>query len=87
MSLLEKIDKTFPGFADEVNKLSSEDLKQRVVSYAQQLQESEDHKVGNEQLAQAQAAVAELLGPYKDVKKAVKLKTQYILTLIAEKGG
>lgn len=82
----EKVQKQYPDFAKEVDQLGPEDLRSRIVGLQKGLQESEEHKEANETLADAQSAVAELLGPYRDVRKAVKLKTKYVLELLKEKG-
>lgn len=86
-SVKEQVQEKHKEFALEVNNLSAADLKGRIVSMQQQLAESEAHKEANEALTQARAEVSELVGPYNDVKKAVKLKTRYILELIAEREG
>jgi len=87
---LEKKVAALPGgaeFKDAVDGLPVEALKARITSLQQQLDESEEHKEANEALTEARATVSELVGPYNDVKKAVKVKTKYILELIKEKGG
>lgn len=83
----EQVQEKHKEFAAEVDGLSDAALRARIVSLQQALAESEMHKEANEALTQARAEVNELAGPYNDVKKAVKLKTRYILDLIAEKGG
>lgn len=84
-SLLEKIDKEFPGFADEVQGLDAQDLKNRIATYAQELEASDEAREADEGLQQARAEAKELGAPYRDVRKAVKLKTKYLLALLAEK--
>lgn len=80
-----KIQKEFPDFCNEVDKLPAEALKARVVGLQQALEESEAHKENNDELHDARAAVQELAAPYRDVKKAVKLKTKYVLDLLKER--
>jgi transketolase len=86
-TLLEKLDAAYPEFANEVNGLAVQDLKNRIAAYQKELQESEEHRESNEPLAEAKAEVKELSGGYNDVRKAVKLKTKYLISLIKEKGG
>lgn len=81
-----KVQKEYPDFCSEVDKLDAGALKARIVGLQQALEESEAHKEANEALQQAREALKELSGPYRDVKKAVKLKTKYILDLIKERG-
>jgi len=74
-------------FISTVSGLSTEQLKSRITSLQTELRESEDHKEENEQLKNARQLVSELSGPYRDVQKAVKLKTSYLIDLIRERGG
>ncbi len=83
---LKEVDKQYPGFADEVSRLSAEEINARIVEMQKGLEESESHKEANEELKQARDTVTELSGPYRDVKKAVKIKTKYLLELLKEKG-
>lgn len=78
-----KVQKNYLDFANEVEKLDATALKARIVGLQQALEESEAHKEANDVLAQAKA---ELNGPYQDVKKAIKLKTKYIIDLLKERG-
>jgi len=81
-----KTQKEYPDFCNEVNSLTSEQLKARIVQLQQALSESEEHKNSNEVLQAAKAEIKELSGPYRDVKKAVKSKTAYILELLRNQG-
>jgi hypothetical protein len=87
MSTRDQIEKLYEGFAAEVETLTAEELKARIVRMQETLGESEAHKEANDSLKEARQAVSELAGPYNDVKKAVKLKTKYILELLKEKGA
>lgn len=75
-----------PDFCIEVQVLSTEQLKERVISLQQQLEESEEHKESNDALKEARVVCQELSAPYRDVKKAVKLKTKFILDLLKNRG-
>lgn len=86
-SVKEQVQDKFKEFAAECEGLSVDGLKARIVSYQQQLQESEEAKAGDVELENARNTAAEYAAPYNDVKKAVKLKTSYLIELIAEKGG
>jgi len=83
----DKIQKEYPDFCNEAMTLTAEQLRARIVSMQEQLEESEEHKANNESLKEARAVVSELAGPYNDVKKAVKAKTKYILELLKNKGA
>lgn len=86
MSSKEKVQKEYADFAQEVESLTVAQLEDRIVGMQKALEESEEHKENNEALKAARAEASELSGPYRDVKKAVRLKTKYILELLAEKG-
>lgn len=86
-TLLEQIDTLDPQFAETVLGLNAQELKNRIASLASQLQESETHREENAALQQAKDEVKELSGGYNDVRKAVKLKTKYIISLLNEKGS
>jgi hypothetical protein len=81
-----KVQEEYPEFANEISFLDLPSLRARIVSLQQALAESEEHREANDSLKEARAVVSEISGPYNDVKKAVKLKTKYILDLIKEKG-
>lgn len=73
-------------FATSVVHLTVPQLEARITQMQKDLDTSELHRENNEALKQAKEQVAELVGPYNDFKKAVKLKTQFIIALIQEKG-
>lgn len=81
---MKDINTEHPEFVKEVNKLTKDQLKERVVQLQQGLEESEAHKEDNTDLKNARVIVSELNAPYRDVKSAVKLKTKYILDLLKE---
>lgn len=88
-SLLERVDEKYPGYAGEVVGLSVQQLDQRIADMQKTLEDSETHrdeKFG-EELASLKAKAAEINGSYNDVKKAVALKTKFLVSLIREKGG
>lgn len=81
-----KIQKQYPDFTSEVDNLTPEQLKQRIVGMQQALSDSEAMRESDDQLQAARASAKEFAAPYNDVKKAVKLKTQYILELLKNSG-
>ena len=82
---MKNIETEFPEFVNEVNNLTPEDLKFRIARLQQTLSESEQHKEDNDALKDARNELAAISAPYRDVKKAVKLKTAYILELLRSK--
>lgn len=85
-TIIEKVQASHPVFCKEVDNLSLSDLKQRIVSLQQSLQQSEEAKNADESYQQTKFAAKEMAAPYSDIRKAVKLKTQYIIELLKEKG-
>lgn len=73
-------------FKEEVDTLSAQALEARITRMQKDLDESEEHKKENRALQQAKDEVAELNGPYSDFKKAIQVKTKYIIELLKEKG-
>lgn len=74
-------------FKEEVDRLSIDALEARITKMQKDLDESEEHKKENVALQEVKAEKAQLEGPYNDVKKAVQVKTKYLIELIKEKGG
>lgn len=74
-------------FRDEVWGLSVEKLEDRIANLQKALDESEEHKKENQALKDAKDEVSMLDGPYKDLKKAVQVKTKFLIELIKDKGG
>ena len=93
MSRNEELEKkllALPGgqeFKEVVDRLNAADINNRISQLQKLLAESEEHKEQNEALKQARAEVSELAGPYRDVKKAVAIKTKYLVELAKEKGN
>lgn len=87
LTFAQKVEKELPEFSAEVAGLDVQAMKNRIAGYAKELEDSETHKEENQDLIDAQAEVSLLTGPYKDVRKAVRMKTRYLLGLIKEKGG
>lgn len=85
-SVSETVESEYKEFSAEVYNLPAADLRNRIAGLQQALEESEAHKEANESLIEARNEVSLLSGPYKDVKKAVKLKTKYLLELLSTRG-
>lgn len=86
-SVQEKVQTEFPEFATEVAVLSVDQLNNRLATLAKNLEESETAKENDSDLESAQATAAELSAPYKDAKKAIRLKTKYVISLLTDKGA
>lgn len=76
-------------FKDAMNALSVDELKARIAQMQSDLNDSEADKEEKvmEEVKLLRGQANELLAPYNDVKKAVKIKTKYILELIKDRKG
>ena len=86
-ALKTKVEKKYPDFVEEVERLSVAELEHRLIGYAKNNAETEKARENDEELQKAKDTVKYLNEPYKDAIAAIKDKTKYILTLIEEKGG
>lgn len=85
-SIKELVQEAHKEFTAEVDGLPVPQLRDRIVGMQKQLEESDAHKASNDTLKEARTVVNELAAPYREVKKAVSLKTKYIIELLKEKG-
>lgn len=86
-SLEEKMQEEQPEFAGEVAGLSVDQLNGRLAEQAKAAEWNEQAKEDDEDLAEKQAAASEAGAPYRDAKKAIRLRSRYLIKLIQEKGG
>jgi hypothetical protein len=83
----QKVQEEMPEFANEVAGLAVADLNTRLATLAKANEENEQLKENDEDLETAQKEASELAAPFREAKKALRLKTRYIVSLINEKGG
>ena len=88
-TLLEKVDVEFPGFAEEVLGSNVAQLEKRISDMQKELQDAADFQEDKrgEEIKNLTAELKEAKAPYNEVKKAVGLKTKFLVSLIREKGG
>lgn len=86
VSISEKVQKEMPEFAAEVANLSSDQLDERLAQLAKDAEAIETAKEEDEGLEEARAKAVELTAPYRDGKKAIRLKSRYIIGLLKDKG-
>lgn len=87
LTLFQKLTKENPEFVAEVGGLSVEQLNARLAQLAKDGEAVEDAKEADEALEVAKAEASDLAAPYRDAKKAIRLKGRYVISLIREKGG
>lgn len=86
-SLQEKVREEYPEFAESCDSLSSGDLDLRLAELAKHAEDVENSKEADEGLKQLQAEATQAAAPYRDAKKAIKLKNRYIIGMLKERGG
>lgn len=86
-SLQEKVQEEMPEFANEVAGLSVDQLNVRLANLAKDAEKNEEAQEDDEDLEKARGEAAELSAPYRDAKKAIRLRSRYVISLIKEKGG
>ena len=82
-----KMRKEHGEFVDVVQGMSVEDLDSRLLGLAKHQEEVDEAISSNEQILLMKERLKELVGPFKDTKKALKMKMKYLHLLIKEKGG
>lgn len=85
MSLQDKVRKEMPEFCEEVAALDVTGLNNRLAELAKAAQDVQDAKEGDEELEEAQINARNMSAPYRDAKKALSMKSQYIIALAKEK--
>jgi hypothetical protein len=82
-----QVQKEYPDFVDAVNGLSVAELEQRLLAYAKERENVRESKEADEKLREVSELKSEMEGPYKDVQKAINLKSRYLIASIKDKGG
>lgn len=85
--MIQTVEKEMPEFVAEVSDLSIEEVEGRLVNLAHALEEVEEAKEADEALASAREAAKQANAPYVDAKKAIRLKSAYLVHLAKEKGS
>ncbi len=93
----EKVEKEYPEFAVEVSAMSVESLEKRLSTCAKQMEEVQsvldgsstnpEHQKAVTAISSTKEVLKEMTGPFVDVKKALRLKTKFLIESIKEKGG
>lgn len=86
-SIQEKVQKAYPSFVEEVDRLSVGDLEKRLSNYAKAIAENDEKQEEDEELEKASEVVSELKATYAGPRKELKIKSRYMTALIKEKGG
>lgn len=76
-----------PELVDECASLSVEQLDARLAQCAKDSQAAEEIKEADMKYQAAKDEAKELGAPHRDAKKAIKLRSRYLIALIKERGG
>jgi hypothetical protein len=85
--LEDQLDKIDPRFRKEANGLSAAELESKINLLAKASEANDQLQEDDEDLAGAKAKASELGRPYREDRKAYKLKTKYSILLLKEKTG
>lgn len=86
-SIEEKVQAEFPEFAASIASSGVTELESKLSTYAKQQDEVELAMEADTALEDSKALTSELSAPYRDAKKAIKMKMKYIIALIKDRGG
>lgn len=86
-SVTEQVQENYPEFADEVNTLSTEQMNDRLATFAKHREEVQDTKDADEGLQEAREKAKELAAPYIDAQKAIRLKSKFIIGILKDRGA
>lgn len=82
-----KVEKEFPEFVGTVASLSLDELEKRISTYAKESEAVETAKSNDAALNEAKDQVSEMGAPYRDAKKAIRMKIRYLIEMVKESGG
>lgn len=83
---IEKFEKEYPEFVSEAQSLDDSQLDARLAQLAKDGAAVDEAKEADEGLTQAREALSQLSAPYRDSKKAIKLKVKYIISILEARG-
>lgn len=76
-----------PEFVDECQSLSVEQLDARLAQCAKDAEAADEIKDADVKYQAAKEEAKELGACHRDAKKAIKLRSRYLIALIKERGG
>lgn len=76
-----------PEFADAVATLSEPEINHRLAELAKNAMEVSKAKEDDTDLLLAKLAVTDLSAPHREAKRAVSLRSEYLVTLLKERKG
>ncbi len=86
-SLEQTIRDDMPEFAEEVQGITEVELNERLAQLAKDAEAVNDAQDADEDLQEARDKASQLNAPYVDSKKAVRLRSRYIILLLKQRKG
>lgn len=85
--LEEALDDIDPKFRSETNELTSAELEAKLNALAKASEANDQEQEDDEDLSDAKAKASELGRPYREDRKAYKLKSKYVILRLKDKSG
>lgn len=79
-------DKLEADYIKEIDKMSNEELKKKVLGYAQEVERIDDEKTNDKTLNAAKSTKSTLEKGYRDTKKATTTRMQFVLAIMQSRG-
>lgn len=83
-NLKKKVENHYKEFALEIQRLTPDELDNRIMNYAKNIEETQLAMDSNEKIQQLKEELKELKGPYTDTIKALKAKIAYVYIVMLE---
>ena len=80
-------DKGELDYVKEVDKMSNDDLKKKVLGYAQELERIEDEKANHKELQTARSIVSRVNKSFSDLKKMTQMRMQFVISTLQSRGA
>lgn len=86
VDIMKKVAKEFPEFVDSVNGLTTEEINGRLAQAVKDLQEANESEEADDALTQLRNDARSAGAPYRELRKAIKLKSGYLIATLKERG-
>lgn len=85
-TIKQQVQEEMPEFADSCNSLSADELNGRLAECAKAAENVQEAQENDEELAQAKESAKQMGAGYRDAKKAVRLKSRYLIAVLKDRG-
>jgi hypothetical protein len=84
--MLKKLKKDHADFVESTDAMDTDSLTNLVLQYEQGIKDADDFLETNDRIKELKEELSEITGPSNDAKKVCRLKIQYLVSLLEEKG-